>query len=444
MIFVKWAFLNLFRHKRRNFTTAMTIAAALTGLLLLWSYIYRTDRYLTDATVYVNRNGHLTVNKVDALSKEFQDPAKFSLSLVQRKKIEEVVAKDARVEKYGSILTGTALIGNGCKSYPTFIKSVDPDLDSYIYNLQEVKTWIPELAVWKLGKGFYQDAESENSINVSYGLAQLLRKTKVFAVTEVEQPDCEKPETIEKDNNVQISALNYEKDFSAIDASVVGSFSTGFYFLESSFTLMPLKKAQKLFDTENVSRVVLFLKDASLLESTYKDLKAKLALADTELEINKFDHPEIGLFYTGTMQFLYTMAGFFLFLIILAILFSIGNQMTLSVVERSKEIGTLFSIGYSRTFVKKLFLIESLFVNILGSVIGLAFSYLIIFVINELRFPFYPPGIAGQMIFKLYLPLNYALVLFLILPVLCLVGAHFILKSKLKGNIVRLLSDSVT
>ncbi len=55
----------------------------------------------------------------------------------------------------------------------------------------------------------------------------------------------------------------------------------------------------------------------------------------------------------------------------------IMNTVLTSVLERKKDIGTLRSIGASRSFVVLLILIEILFVSLIGALIGTGFSYLI-------------------------------------------------------------------
>lgn len=55
----------------------------------------------------------------------------------------------------------------------------------------------------------------------------------------------------------------------------------------------------------------------------------------------------------------------------------IMNTILTSVLERKKDIGTLRSIGASRSYVVLLIMIEILFVSLIGALIGTGFSYLI-------------------------------------------------------------------
>lgn len=443
--YLRLALRNLLRHRRRNITTALTVAAGLSGLLLLWSYICRTDHYLVVATAFVNRNGHLTVTAPEGLEKALRDPAKYVLALETQKKIESVLSADPAVEYAAPAILGVGLIGNGCKSFPTFIRATTPETERFINTHPEVTGWTPELAGVRKGRGFYEDAGTANdNVNLSLGLGSLLKKEKVFEPGPTTLPNCADPKTIEADNNVQVSSLTYTKDFAAVDANVAGLFTTGFHLLESSFTEMSLKKAQELFATEGVGRYIVFLKDPSRLSKTKSGLEDKFRDAGLSLEVSSFDHPEIGLFYSGTMQFLYTMAGFFLVLIMFVITFAIGNQLTLSIVERSREIGTLRAIGYKQKLVNRLLVIETMIITLLGGLVGIAFSYAVIWVVNHMGLQFHPPGIAGKMSFKLYAPLSHAFILYLTVSFLCYLGTLVVVKNKTRESVVKLLTATVT
>jgi predicted lysophospholipase L1 biosynthesis ABC-type transport system permease subunit len=55
----------------------------------------------------------------------------------------------------------------------------------------------------------------------------------------------------------------------------------------------------------------------------------------------------------------------------------ITNTILMSVTERFREIGTLKCLGALDSFIVRLFLVENLFLGILGSLIGVLFGYLL-------------------------------------------------------------------
>lgn len=64
--------------------------------------------------------------------------------------------------------------------------------------------------------------------------------------------------------------------------------------------------------------------------------------------------------------------------IIAAIVAGVGiiNTMLMSVMERTKEIGTLKAVGWTNTNVMSMILLESAFIGIIGGIIGVIFGYL--------------------------------------------------------------------
>ncbi len=73
---------------------------------------------------------------------------------------------------------------------------------------------------------------------------------------------------------------------------------------------------------------------------------------------------KVGLIFVGTIAVLIASIGIF-------------NTMTMAVTERTREIGVLKAIGASPKLIKRLFLMESTFIGILGTLIAVIISYAI-------------------------------------------------------------------
>ena len=72
--------------------------------------------------------------------------------------------------------------------------------------------------------------------------------------------------------------------------------------------------------------------------------------------------------------------------IIAAIVAGVGiiNTMLMSVMERTKEIGTLKAVGWTNTNVMSMIILESAFIGIIGGIIGIAFGYFCSFMLGYL------------------------------------------------------------
>lgn len=86
---------------------------------------------------------------------------------------------------------------------------------------------------------------------------------------------------------------------------------------------------------------------------------------------NLFLFFKIGLIFIGFIAVVISSIGIF-------------NTMTMAVTERTREIGVLKAIGASPNLVQRLFLMESAFIGIIGTVLAVGISYLISFSLNAL------------------------------------------------------------
>ncbi|MGN7386390.1 ABC transporter permease [Sporosarcina sp. SAFN-015] len=76
-----------------------------------------------------------------------------------------------------------------------------------------------------------------------------------------------------------------------------------------------------------------------------------------------------GLVFVGTIAILIASIGIF-------------NTMTMAVTERTREIGVMKAIGASPKLIQRLFLMESAWIGIVGTIIAVAISYGVSFIAN--------------------------------------------------------------
>ena len=70
---------------------------------------------------------------------------------------------------------------------------------------------------------------------------------------------------------------------------------------------------------------------------------------------------------------------------------SIANTMTMSIYERTKEIGVMKVLGCGLGNIRSMFLAEAAFIGFLGGVVGVVFSYTLSFVLNKVA-----PSVVGD------------------------------------------------
>jgi putative ABC transport system permease protein len=122
------------------------------------------------------------------------------------------------------------------------------------------------------------------------------------------------------------------------------------------------------------------------------------------------------------MAFLQSLLMFIGTLVTSVVVLGILNSVTLTVYERTREIGTFRALGWRKRQVAGLFLREGLLLAVVGLVAGGVLSVLVASAINAANIRFSPPGIPGEIQLILWpRPVVYATVGIMLLPLLGLV-----------------------
>jgi putative ABC transport system permease protein len=140
---------------------------------------------------------------------------------------------------------------------------------------------------------------------------------------------------------------------------------------ERKFGLVRLDVAQRLLKMEGrVTEVAVAVDDVDAIERVQAALQAALG---PEFEVHNWE--EIATFVvdirTRQNAILKLVAGVFMLLMLLGV----ANTMLMSVLDRTREIGTMMAIGVRRGRIVSLFLIEAAVIGLLGGALGGGIGY---------------------------------------------------------------------
>jgi putative ABC transport system permease protein len=158
---------------------------------------------------------------------------------------------------------------------------------------------------------------------------------------------------------------------------------------------MHLAQAQRLVygrDPPQVTAVMIQLRHTADLPAARARLAQLLdgPLAGDGLEVHDF--AVLNPFYGQATTMFATIFGFIAVLIGAIVLFTVGNTMSMAVVERTTEIGTLRAMGLRRGGIRRLFLVEGLMLGLIGAALGLAIALGLAALINLSGLSWTPPG----------------------------------------------------
>jgi putative ABC transport system permease protein len=123
-------------------------------------------------------------------------------------------------------------------------------------------------------------------------------------------------------------------------------------------------------------------------------LLQKLNAAGLDVEIKTW--LDLSMFYKQVKN-MFDLIFLFLFTIVfIVVLMSITNTMTTSVLERTREIGTLRSLGMKRRKIMELFAVEGAMLGLFGCLLGLVIDTLTTMAVNAANIRYVPPSSSDE------------------------------------------------
>lgn len=439
----------LLRHARRNFVSALAIALGFSGLALMGGYIVRVDKFLATNTVYSNYTGHLSIFKADKAGQQISRTAEDTFDSDTLSKISRVLAGRSEIEFSAEVLRVSGLAATGCRSMPFVATGVERDKLPRIEQHPEVRRWTPDLVAAEKGERLSQVApEVRDPISMSTLLALAIGKPKVLSETGGRASplvaDCRSAElrnALAESADIQLITRSFDGDFSAVDAQIVGQHTTGMAFTDETSTIASLDLLRALVQRRVATYVAVYLRPGTPTRPAIKDLTRDFAQAGLAVEILPFYDVRIGAFYHGVMRFLLILALFFMLLVIAMVSVTIVNFITVGLLERTREIGTMRAIGFDVAWVRSLFLRESVLLTAIGLLLGLLISFAVSEALVPANIRFSPPGIAGDMQFLLYLTPALCLFVGVFIASVALASAVWRLRKMNQMNVVDLLNS---
>jgi lipoprotein-releasing system permease protein len=154
---------------------------------------------------------------------------------------------------------------------------------------------------------------------------------------------------------------------------VVGIFSSGFFDYDSSWAFVRLSDAQKLFGLGDLISVVEFKVDdiyqAAPISRELEDAAGKGFMATNWEEQNK------ALFHALNQEKLLTRITVGLIVVVAAL--NILIALIMMVMEKTKDISVLMSMGARRAQIRNLFIAQGVLIGAIGTAIGLVLGYAI-------------------------------------------------------------------
>ncbi|MFD1436868.1 ABC transporter permease [Acinetobacter terrae] len=202
-----------------------------------------------------------------------------------------------------------------------------------------------------------------------------------------------------KDLGVQVGSklrLDTGQENSAV-VNISGIFELGVRELDARYVYLDLKQAQSLLSLPGGVTVI----DLTIADIFEADNIAAQIGRLTSLKAESWIETNAQLMNAITAQSLST--NMIIVFVAISVAFGIASVMSVSVVQRTREIGIMRATGATQSQILRIFLFQGAIFGLLGSVLGSAASYVLVWVFNT-----FGPGL-------FYIPVSTELVMLAVL-----------------------------
>ncbi|MCS6936706.1 MAG: FtsX-like permease family protein [Candidatus Bipolaricaulota bacterium] len=220
---------------------------------------------------------------------------------------------------------------------------------------------------------------------------------------------------------------------------VAGIYALNNAVVEGQLVFMPLGYGQILLDTSGVAKVIVTLRSIDDTDRIAQIVQRKLTEAGLEFEVRTW--VQLAEFYRQIKGFFDVLFGFLTIAVSVLVFFIVLQVLTLSFLERTREVGTIRAIGTKRYQVFLMFFMESVFLGVLGGLLGIAGGWLIGQGFNALGIGWTPPGAIEPVPVRLRLELGNALGPFLVGVFATLLSALYPAAHSARLNVVEALAS---
>lgn len=401
---------NLLRNRRRSFTTLLAMVIGAVAILIFGGYSSNINLGLQ--TGYVRDSGHLQIQHKDYFLYGSGNPAAYGMKNYAQ--IVERVRNDVVLKPMLQVVTPTLSLGGIAGNFNAGVSRTVIGHGVVVAEQNALRLW-NEYGFLQKPYQMALTGSADNAVVIGTGVARVLQlceplkvkncpqsaakptgsaaPTDITDLSALEQGAAAKTDTAFP--RIELLAANVHGAPNVAGLDVVKAELHGVKELDDISVLLHLAQAQKLVyggDAPQATSIVLQLKHTADIPAAQRRLAQLLAneLKAENLEVHDFKtlNPSYGQI-TGMFSAIF---GFISILIGVIVLFTVGNTMSMAVIERTVEIGTLRAMGVRRAGIRRLFVCEGLVLGLIGASIGVAVALGLAYLINHSGLTWMPPG----------------------------------------------------
>lgn len=349
------AFLNLRLRIRRTLLALSTIAGGVVCFLLAGGFIHGLFDDMRELTIH-SQLGHIQITRPGYMEEGLGDPYAYLLpaDIAIRPQTDS-----PHITRVAPRLAFSGLISINDNTVSFTGEGIEPAAEALISRAMTIVE----------GQGL--DAAPLNSVILGEGLAANLGASV--------------------GDRVVLLATTSEGGMNAVELTVTGLFATIAKAYDDTALRVPIEIARQLMRVQGATTWVALLDRTDKTSETVNALARVLKTSEYQI----IPWSDMADFYNKTVELFTRQVGVVRLLIAFIIILSISNTLSMSVIERTSEIGTAMALGTRRRGILSLFLWEGALLGLAGGILGVTLGAALAQIISMIGIPMPPaPGMA--------------------------------------------------
>jgi len=333
MFAIKLGLRNLTRQKRRNIITAMVIAYAFFAYLLMDSLMNGMEE-MSFENIKDLETGNIQIVHSDYWEEREELPLENLVYLDQD--VEESLKNINGLSGISPELRFVANLNNGIDELPILGLGMDPDRYQEVFTTGE---YLVDGSMFSLG---------ENKAVIGEKTAQLM--------------------DLKINDYITLLVRTKEDTFNTIDVEIAGIVNTTHPMVNSGTVFVPLDIAQQALNVENRVSLIAIKINPGYEESVTGTLNQNFKRKNLNLKAYSWRESAATVIALSTAK----KAGIGVILLVVLLIGIIGiiNNVILSALERTEEIGMMKALGMKEMEIVSVFMVEATGIGIIGGLIG--------------------------------------------------------------------------
>jgi len=411
---VSIALRNLLRNRRRSATTLAAMAIGTITILMFGGYFRNIIYSLETQTVW--RSGHLQIQHRDYYRYGTGNPAAYGVPDYRR--VIDTIEHDPVLAPMLRVVTPTLTLGGIAGNFAAGVSRTVFGSGAVVEDQNRMRGWNP-YGLEIHPKPLALTGTGNDAAVIGTGVARVLQLCGALLVADCPQPEADALQGASAPPDVTALAMQEAKQAPAAPAGgariellaasvhgapnvtslrVVKAENQGVKEYDDRYVGLHLARAQGLVyggDTPQVTAIVVQLNQTRQIPAARARLEQLLATTLNGEPLEVQDFRTLNPFFTQVVAMFGTIFTFMAVLIGSIVLFTVGNTMTMAVVERTTEIGTLRAIGLRRGGIRHLFVSEGLLLGLIGALAGVVAALGLAWLVNHSGLTWTPPGQAN-------------------------------------------------